>query len=69
MQSKEQFQEVYNTPGRRFTAGGDYNAKHTDRLGMQTHYAQRTTTMTTQNDEKKKNLKHLSTGEPKFCNP
>jgi hypothetical protein len=54
-----QLEDFYNTLGRRFIAGGDYNAKHTD-IGSRlvTPRGRRVLKAMERN-----NLKHLSTGE------
>jgi hypothetical protein len=46
---QEQLEDFYNNLGRQFITGGDYNAKHTDKI--QTHYSQKT--RITQNNGKK----------------
>jgi hypothetical protein len=59
---QEQLEDFYNTLGRRFIAGGHYNAKHTDwvfRL-ITTRGCEVLKTM------ERNNLKHLSTGEPTY---
>jgi hypothetical protein len=56
---QEQLEDFYNTLGRRFIAGGDYNAKHTDwgsrLITPRGHEVLKTM--------ERNNLKHLSTGE------
>jgi hypothetical protein len=59
---QEQLEDYYNTLGRWFIAGGNYNAKHTDWAS---------TLITPRGREvfntmKRNNLKHLSTGEPTY---
>jgi hypothetical protein len=59
---QEQLEDFYNTLGRRFIAGGDYNAKHTD-------WASRLITPRGHKLLKtieRNNLKHLSAGEPTY---
>jgi hypothetical protein len=56
---QEQLEAIYNTPGRQFIAGGDYDANHTVRL------------ITPKGRElfklmERNNLKHLSTGEQTY---
>jgi hypothetical protein len=57
---QEQLEDHYNTLGRRFITGGDYNAKHTD-------WGSR---LITPEDAKYstrwKETKHLSIGEPTY---
>jgi hypothetical protein len=62
---KQELEDFYNTIGRRFTAGGDYNAKHTN---------WRSRLITSKGYELLKkmesnNLKHLSGGEPTYWPP
>jgi hypothetical protein len=55
----EQLEDFYNTLGRRFIAGGDYNAKHTDwGSRLITPRGREVLKMTERNC-----LKHLSTGK------
>jgi hypothetical protein len=61
---QEQLEDFYNNQGRRFIAGGDYNAKHTD-------WGSRLITPRWREVLKmmeRNNLKHLSNGEP-TCRP
>jgi hypothetical protein len=53
---------VYNTLGRRFIAGGDYNAKHTDWGSRLISPRGRDVFKTME----QLNLQHLSTGEPTY---
>jgi hypothetical protein len=59
---QEQPEDYYNSLGRQFTEGGDYNAKHTD-------WGSRLITSRGRevfNTMERNNLKHLSTGEPTY---
>jgi hypothetical protein len=56
---QEQLEDFYNTLGRRFIAGGYYNAKHTD-------WGSRLVTPRGVKYKKRNNLKHLSMGEPTY---
>jgi hypothetical protein len=59
---QEQLEDYYNTLGRRFIAGGDYNAKHSD-------WGSRLITprgCELFNTMERNNLKHLPTGEPMY---
>jgi hypothetical protein len=59
---QEHLEDYYNTLGRRFIAGGDYNAKHTDwRFRLITPRGSEVF-----NTMDKNNLKHLSTREPTY---
>jgi hypothetical protein len=59
---QEQLEDFYNTLGRWFIAGGDYNVKHTDwesrLITPRGHEVLKTM--------ERNNLKHLSTGEPTY---
>jgi hypothetical protein len=62
--NQEQLKDFYNTLGRRFIAGGDYNAKHTDLASRRiTPRGREVLTMERNNLI---NLKYLSTGEPTY---
>jgi hypothetical protein len=59
---QEQLEDYYNTQGRRFIAGGDYNAMHAD-------WGSRLITPRGRklfNRMERNNLKHLSTGQPTY---
>jgi hypothetical protein len=56
---QEQLEDFYNTLGRRFIAGGDYNAKHTD-WGSRLIIPRGLEVVKT---KERNNLKHPSTGE------
>jgi hypothetical protein len=58
----EQLEDFYNTLGRQFISGGDYNAKHTDWGSRLITPRGREVFNTTERN----NLKHLSTGEPTY---
>jgi hypothetical protein len=58
---QEQFEDVYNTLGQRFIAGGDYNAKYTD-WRSKTYFIQRS--RTTEGDGKRRLEKVM--GEPTY---
>jgi hypothetical protein len=59
---QEQLEDFYNTLGRRFIAGGDYNTKHTYwGSGLITPRGRAVLKMM-----ERSNLKHLSTGEPTY---
>jgi hypothetical protein len=59
---QEQLEDFYNTLGRRFIAGGDYNAKHTDWVSRIITPRGREIFKTMERN----NLKHLSTWEPTY---
>jgi hypothetical protein len=59
---QEQLEGFYNTPGRRFIVGGDYNAKHTD-LGSRLITPRGCETLKTM---ERNNLKHLTMREPTY---
>jgi hypothetical protein len=62
---QEQLEDSDNTLGRRFIAGGDYNAKHTD-WGFRLITHRRREVLKT---IERNNLKHPSTGEPTYGTP
>jgi hypothetical protein len=59
---QEQLEDFYNTLGRRFIAGGDYNAKHTD-WGSRLVIPRGREVLKTM---ERNNLKHLSTEKPTY---
>jgi hypothetical protein len=59
---QEQFEDFYKTLRRRFIAGGDYNAKHTDWGSRLISFEVRELLITMES----MNLKYLSTGEPTY---
>jgi hypothetical protein len=62
---QEQFQDSYNTLGRKFIAGGHYNVKHTD-WGFRPITSRGCEVLKTMEINI---LKHLSTGEPTYWSP
>jgi hypothetical protein len=61
-ENQEQQEDYYNTLGRRFIAGGDYNAKHAVWESRLITHRRREVF----NTMERNNLKHLSTGEPTY---
>jgi hypothetical protein len=59
---QDQLEGFYNTLGRRFIAGRDYNAKHADCLSRLINPREREVLKTTERN----NWKHLSTAEPTY---
>jgi hypothetical protein len=59
---QEQLEYFYNTLGRRFIAGGDYNAKHADWESSLTTPRRREVLKAMERN----NLKHPSKGEPTY---
>jgi hypothetical protein len=59
---QEQFEDFYNTLGKRFIAGGDYNAKHTDWRSRLISFKGCELLQTMERN----NLKHLSMVEPTY---
>lgn len=60
--SKTQYSEYYKTLGKRFIAGGDYNAKHTQWGSRTINHKGRQLLMAMQEHK----LGHISTGEPTY---